>query len=105
MKKAVDKYPDFVNIDSELNGKLCYDYNDDGVKKYGIVIYLKDNDINSTYHANLLKVGFAKLNRKRKIPDYLKELDKIEEKANNDGLGLWAEDEEIDYGKNDDENF
>ena len=105
MKKSVDKYPDFIDIDNTLNGKLCYDYNDNGIKKHGIIIYLKDNDIYSTYHAGLLKIGYAKIDRKKKLPDYLKELNNIEDQANKDGLGLWAEDEEIDYGKDVDDEF
>ena len=134
MKKSVDKYPDFIDIDNTLNGKLCYDYNDNGIKKHGIVIYLKDelshdnwksNSLfkecfeliiiiisskenrlkDSTYHAGLLKIGYAKIDRKKKLPDYLKELNNIEDQANKDGLGLWAEDEEIDYGKDVDDEF
>ena len=46
-----------------------------------------------------------KIDRKKKLPDYLKELNNIEDQANKDGLGLWAEDEEIDYGKDVDDEF
>lgn len=102
MKKAVKKFPDFADIDLNLKGKICYTYTtDEEENKTGVIIYKKGNEINSSYHADLLKLGYAKIERKRPLPPYMKELEKVESKAADEKLGLWAENEETDYGQDD----
>ena len=103
MKKLVNKYVDFINIDVQLNAKICYTYSDQGVEKYGVILYQKNSDLNTSYHADFLKIGHAKLDRKKNLPQYMKGLDAIENKAKEEGLGLWAENEETDYGMDENE--
>ena len=103
MKKLVNKYVDFINIDVHLNAKICYTYSDQGVEKYGVILYQKNSDLNTSYHADFLKIGHAKLDRKKNLPQYMKGLDAIENKAKEEGLGLWAENEETDYGMDENE--
>ena len=103
MKKLVNKYADFINIDVQLNAKICYTYSDQGVEKYGVILYQKNSDLNTSYHADFLKIGHAKLDRKKNLPQYMKGLDAIENKAKEEGLGLWAENEETDYGMDENE--
>ena len=98
MKKALDTINDFVNIDVELPGKICYTYAANGVTKVGLVVYQnKDKKLKDTYHNDLLKLGFAKLDAKKSLPDYLKDLKECERKAEQLGVGLWAENEQTDY--------
>jgi staphylococcal nuclease domain-containing protein 1 len=64
MRKAVKKYPNFVDFENELNAKLCYSYKKGAETKYGLVVFKEGkNDMKKTYHADLLKEGLAKLNR------------------------------------------
>ena len=56
-----------------------------------------------TYHADLLKDGLAKLNRNNELPEYMKELDPIEQDAELKEIGVWDDNEETDYGQNDDD--
>ena len=104
MKKAVDKYPDFVDFDNVVNAKLCYTYNNDGETKNGLIIF-KDgkDDMKKTYHADLLKLGYAKLNRSKELPDYMKAFDKIEKEAEDKELGVWDDNAEADYDQNEDD--
>jgi hypothetical protein len=105
MNKSVKKYPDFINLDVILEAKLVYSYNKDGQLKNGLVIYQKNKDLESSYHAELLKIGYVKLDKSRKLPDYLKDLEKYENEANKNNLGLWAENEELDYDKEDEDDY
>ena len=97
MKKAVSKYPDFVDFDKELNGKLCYSYNQDLQVKHGVVVFRKEKDMKSSYHAALLKDAYAKLDRTRNLPDYMKPLDAIEKEAEEKEMGVWDDNEQLDY--------
>ena len=97
MKKAVDKYPDFVDFDKELNAKLCYSYSQDSNLKNGLIVFKEGKDMKKTYHADLLKIGYAKLNRGKQLPDYMKPLDPIEKEAQDKELGVWDDNEETDY--------
>ena len=56
-----------------------------------------------TYHADLLKDGLAKLNRNNELPEYMKELDSIEQEAELKEIGVWDDNEETDYGQNDED--
>jgi len=103
MRKAVDKFPDFVDFDNELNAKLCYNYNDDAELKHGLIVFKEGSDMKKTYHADLLKYGYAKLNRNKDLPEYMKPLDPIEKEAENKELGVWDDNEEIDYDQNEDD--
>ena len=105
MNKSVKKYPDFIDLDVILEAKLVYSYNKDGQLKNGLVIYQKNKDLESSYHAELLKIGYVKLDKSRKLPDYLKDLEKYENEANKNNLGLWAENEELDYDKEDEDDY
>jgi staphylococcal nuclease domain-containing protein 1 len=97
MKKAVDKYPDFIDFDNELNAKLCYKYSQEAQLKHGLIVFKEGKDMKNTYHADLLKLGLAKLNRSKQIPDYMKPLDPIEKEAQDKELGVWDDNEETDY--------
>ena len=57
----------------------------------------------NTYHADLLKLGLAKLNRSKQLPDYMKPLDPIEKEAQDKELGVWDDNEETDYDYYDDD--
>ena len=103
MKKAVDKYPDFVDFDSQINAKLCYTYSQGAEQKNGLIVFKEGKDMKKTYHADLLKIGYAKLNRSQKLPDYMKELDPIEKDAELKEIGLWDDNEEADYDQNDED--
>ena len=56
-----------------------------------------------TYHADLLKLGYAKLNRNKELPDYMKDFDKIEKEAEVKELGVWDDNAEADYDQNEDD--
>ena len=79
MRKAVKKYPNFVDFDNELNAKLCYTYKKGGETKYGLIVFKDGKDMKKIYHADLLKEGLAKLNRNNELPEYMKDLDPIEQ--------------------------
>ena len=103
MKKAVDKYPDFVDFDNQINAKLCYTYNQEGGIKNGLIVFKEGKDMKKTYHADLLKLGYAKLNRNKKLPDYMKPLDPIEKDAEIKELGVWDDNEDADYEQNEED--
>jgi staphylococcal nuclease domain-containing protein 1 len=103
MKKAVDKYPDFVDFDNEVNAKLCYTYNTDAEKKHGLIVFKEGKDLKKSYHADLLKLGYAKLNRNKELPEYMKVFDPIEKDAEYKELGVWDDNEETDYDQNDED--
>ena len=103
MKKAVDKYPDFIDFDNELNAKLCYSYSQEAQLKHGLIVFKEGKDMKNTYHADLLKLGLAKLNRSKQLPDYMKPLDPIENEAQDKELGVWDDNEETDYDYYDDD--
>ena len=103
MRKAVNKYPNFVDFENELNAKLCYSYNKGGETKYGLIVFKEGKDLKKTYHADLLKDGLAKLNRNSELPDYMKDLDSIEQEAELKEIGVWDDNEETDYGQNEDD--
>ena len=103
MKKAVDKYPDFVDFDNEINAKLCYSYSKDNELKHGLIVFKDGKDMKKTYHADLLKLGYAKLNRSKKLPEYMKAFDPIEKKAEEEELGVWDDNEEADYDQNEED--
>ena len=103
MKKAVDKYPDFIDFDNELNAKLCYNFSQESHLKHGLIVFKEGKDMKNTYHADLLKLGLAKLNRSKQLPDYMKSLDPIEKEAQDKELGVWDDNEETDYDYYDDD--
>ena len=104
MTKAVKKYPNFVDFDNELNAKLCYSYKKGSETKYGLIVFKEGkNDMKKTYHADLLKEGLAKLNRNGELPEYMKDLEPIDEQAEREEIGVWDDNEETDYGQNEDE--
>lgn len=97
MKKAIDKFPDFVNLDLELNAKLCYTYNAEVREKSGILIYhTKDKKNTNSYHNDILKLALAKLDKSKKIPDYFKELTDLDAANENKNIGIWAENDVSD---------
>ena len=103
MRKAVNKFSNFVDFDNELNAKLCYSYKIGGEKKYGLIVFKEGKDMKKTYHADLLKLGYAKLNRNKKLPDYMKPLDPIEKDAEIKELGVWDDNEDADYEQNEED--
>ena len=103
MKKAVSRYPDFIDFDNEINAKLCYIYNSDAQKKHGLIVFKEGNDMKNTYHADLLKLGYAKLNRNNELPEFMKVFDPIEKDAQYKELGVWDDNEEADYDQNDED--
>ena len=103
MRKAVNKFSNFVDFDNELNAKLCYSYKIGGEKKYGLIVFKEGKDMKKTYHADLLKEGLAKLNRNDELPEYMKDLESIEQEAELKELGVWDDNEETDYGQNEDD--
>ena len=103
MKKAVKNYPDFIDFEKEVDAKLCYSYTNNDETKYGLIIYLEGKDIKKTYHAELLESGLAKVNRSMEIPDYMKDLEPIENEAKLKELGVWDDNEETDYDQYDDD--
>ena len=103
MRKAVKKYPNFVDFDNELNAKLCYSYKKGAETKYGLIIFKEGNDMKKTYHADLLKEGLAKLNRDNELPKYMKDLEAIDQEAELQEIGVWDDNEETDYGQNEEE--
>jgi staphylococcal nuclease domain-containing protein 1 len=105
MKKALDTYTDFVNIELTVPARACYTYNKDGKTKTGLVVYRSKDNINSTYHADLISSGFAKLDTKKKIPDSLKGLHDIQKKAEGKGIGIFAENERTDYDEEEEDDM
>ena len=103
MRKALDKYPNFVDFDNQLNAKYCYNYSQDAETKHGLIVFKDGKDMKKTYHADLLKIGYAKLNRNKELPDYMKPLDAIEKEAKDKELGVWDDNEEVDYDQNEDD--
>jgi staphylococcal nuclease domain-containing protein 1 len=98
MRKALETVTNFVNIDLQLPAKICYRYNQDGKTKLGVFIYKKsDKKLSDTIHNTLLKVGYAKFDVKKTLPNYLQDLKEIEKKADDSGIGIWAENEVADY--------
>ena len=45
----------------------------------------------------------AKLNRNGELPEYMKDLDPIEQEAEKLEIGVWDDNEETDYGQNEEE--
>ena len=103
MRKALDKYPNFVDFDNQLNAKYCYNYSQNAETKHGLIVFKEGKDMKKTYHADLLKVGYAKLNRNKELPEYMKPLDAIEKEAKDKELGVWDDNEEVDYDQNEDD--
>ena len=97
MRKAVDKFPDFVDFENEVNAKMCYNYRQNGEMKHGLIVFKSGKDMKKTYHADLLKEGFAKLDRSKELPEYMKAFDPIEKEAEEKELGVWDDNEETDY--------
>ncbi|MCQ2819654.1 MAG: thermonuclease family protein [archaeon] len=104
MEKAVNKYPNFADISLVLNAKICYNYSTAEGEKNGIIVYMSGEDIKKSYHSELMKIGYAKLDRSKKLPEYFNELNQIEKTAKEKGLGIWAENEETDYGIEEEED-
>jgi len=97
MKKTMDKFPDFVNLDLELFGKLCYTYNAETKEKSGVLIYTsKDKKNNNSYHYDILKVALGKLDKNKKIPEYFKEITELNNTNENKNIGIWAENDVSD---------
>jgi len=101
----MDSIKDFNNIENILPGKICYIYNDEGRSKAGVLIYQnKEKKIGSTHHSDLLKLGYAKFDKKKTLPTHLKDLKEISKKAETAGIGLWAENEASD-DEEEEENY
>jgi len=106
MQKALEKITDFVNMELELPGKLCYVYNKNGKSKAGVVVFKNEKkNLEDTYQYDLIKLGYAKFDSKQNIPDYLKDLKTAEKKATQLGIGLWAENEASDYDEEEEEEI
>ncbi len=106
MKRSLELITDFVNVDLQLPAKICYSYNKDGVSKLGLVVYSKkEKKFENTHHARLLKVGYAKFDVKRKLPESIAALREYEKKAETAAIGLWADNEVADYDEEDEENY
>ena len=102
MKSAVEKFPDFVDFDNELNARLCYNVNRGDGSKKGLIIFYKDENINNSYHYDLISLGFAKLDEKANLTEILNPLKIIEEKAKKEKLGVWGDYEALDYDEDED---
>jgi staphylococcal nuclease domain-containing protein 1 len=101
MKKTLDKFPDFVDLDLELHAKLCYSYNNEGKEKLGLLLYKGYTKSNSnSYHNDILKNALAKFDSTKKIPDYMKDFIDLDLANETKNLGVWADN--IDEGYNDD---
>jgi len=97
MKKTIEKFPNFVDLDLELNAKLCYTYNAQTKEKSGLLIYhTKDKKNTNSYHYDILKLALAKLDKNKKIPDYLKEISDLNDANENKNIGIWAENDVSD---------
>jgi staphylococcal nuclease domain-containing protein 1 len=103
MRKALEKFENFADFDKVVKGKMCYKYNEDGKAKCGVVVYLKGDNVDASYHSEFLRLGYAKMDRTKKVPTYLKALDDVERKAKEKGMGLWHENERCDYGIDEEE--
>lgn len=103
MRKALEKFENFADFDKVVKGKMCYKYNEDGKAKCGVVVYLKGDNVDTSYHSEFLRLGYAKMDRTKKVPTYLKALDDVERKAKEKGMGLWHENERCDYGIDEEE--
>jgi staphylococcal nuclease domain-containing protein 1 len=97
MKKALDKFPDFSNTETILNGKLLYTYNTETRNKAGVIVYNKGGNIKNSMNADLLKLGYSKIDKKKGTPTVLNDLKEIEKKAESENVGLWASGEASDY--------
>jgi staphylococcal nuclease domain-containing protein 1 len=101
MKKTLDKFPDFVDLDLELSAKLCYSYNNEGKEKLGLLLYRGSTKSNSnSYHNDILKNALAKFDSKKKIPDYMKDFIDLDLANETKNLGVWADN--IDEGYDED---
>lgn len=104
MKKTLDKFPNFVDLDLEVQAKLCYSYNLDGKEKYGLCLYKGANKaISNTYHYDIVKSALAKFDSAKKTPEYLKDVLDIDQANEGKNLGVWADN--IDEGNEDDEMY
>jgi hypothetical protein len=104
MKKTIDKFPNFVDLDLEVQAKLCYSYNLDGKEKYGLCLYKGANKaISNTYHYDIVKSALAKFDSAKKTPEYLKDVSDIDQANEGKNLGVWADN--IDEGNEDDDMY
>ena len=46
-----------------------------------MIVFKKEKDFKTSYHADLLKLGYAKLNRNKELPEYMKVFDPLEKDA------------------------
>lgn len=101
MKKTLDKFPDFVDLDNQIAAKLCYTYNPEGKEKMGLLLNKSATRNNSnSYHNDILKNALAKFDSNRKIPDYMKDFVDMDLANESKNLGVWADN--IDEGNDDD---
>lgn len=92
MKKTLDKFPDFVDIETEEHAKLCYSYNPEGREKLGLLLYNGPTKVNTkSYHNDIMKLALAKFDSKKKIPDYMKEFSDLDFANEGKLLGVWAD--------------
>jgi staphylococcal nuclease domain-containing protein 1 len=94
MKKTLDKFPDFVDIDLEEHAKLCYTYNPEGREKMGLLLNRGMKKNANSYHNDIIKVALAKFDSKKKIPDYMKDLVELDLANEAKNLGVWADNTE-----------
>jgi len=102
MKKTLDKFPDFVDLDLEVSAKLCYSYNNEGKEKLGLLLYKGSNKNNSnSYHNDILRNALAKLDSTKKIPDYMKDFVDLDLANEAKNLGVWADNIDDGYDEDD----
>lgn len=98
LTKALALYPNLIDFDNVLPGKIAYSYvTSEGKLKYGIVIFFKElTNTNETIHHNLLSKGYAKFDSKKLIGKALQDFKESEKVAKTKSLGMWTEMEESD---------
>lgn len=102
MKKTLDKFPDFVDLDNEISAKLCYSFNSEGKEKLGLLLFKGTNRNNTnSYHNDILRSALAKFDSKKKIPDYMKDFNDIDLANEAKNLGVWADNIEEDFEEDD----
>lgn len=102
-KKSIGLYPNIIDLDKVVNGRIVYTYLKYGKLKTGIIIYDdKPNNIKSSIQGNLIQKGYAKLDNNKPITKCITELKELENKSKENNLGMWATMEQSD--NEDDDN-
>jgi len=105
LKKSMDLFPDFIDLENILPARIAYSYvSQEGKPKVGLVIYFeKQSNIKESIHHDLLSKGYAKIDKKKPQSAAIKEFLDIEKAAKTKSTGMWAEMEESD--NEDEENL